>query len=203
MLSMPPVSHAPHYTIKYIVKESDDLTMVKIYKGSIMKDHLLIALIIGGLGALLAIMPLTVFYLWIRNAESEGILPGDIWFNFGIFIAPFLIGSAACFYLVWRGMRERVTVDGGAMTYYTFFSKTIPVLDIDKIMIFDKERPVIIYDVGGDLKRLKLPVWKSNDYVDSLIADLKPINPNIDLVDLRKDAGIEVRYEEAGTEPGQ
>jgi hypothetical protein len=90
------------------------------------------------------------------------------------------------------------------MTYYTtFFSKTIPALDIDKIMIFDKERPVVIYDAGGDLKRLKLPVWKSNDYLDSLIADLKPINPNIDVVDLRKDAGIEVRYEEAGTEPGQ
>jgi hypothetical protein len=180
------------------------MTMVKVYKGSIMKDHLLIALIIGGLGALLVIMPLIVFYLWIRNAESEGVLLSDIWFNVGIFIALFLIGSAACFYLVWRGTREKVTIDSGAMTYYTtFFSKTIPALDIDKIMIFDKERPVVIYDAGGDLKRLKLPVWKSNDYMDSLVADLKPINPNIDVVDLRKDADVEVRYEEAGTEPGQ
>ena len=84
----------------------------------------------------------------------------------------------------------------------TFFTKTLPALDIDKVMIFDKERPIIIYDVGGDMKRLKLPVWKSNDYIDRLVADLKPTNPNIDVVDLRKDADVEVRYEEAEPEPG-
>ncbi len=178
------------------------MTMVKIYKGSIRKDHLPIALIIGGLGALLVIIPLIVFYLWIKNAESEGTQLADIWFNVGIFIALFLIGSAACFYLVWRGTREKVTVDEGAITYYTtFFTKKLPALDIDKVMIFDKERPIIIYDVGGDKKRLKLPVWKSNDYIDRLVADLKPINPNIDVVDLRKDADVEVRYEEAEPEP--
>jgi hypothetical protein len=147
-------------------------------------------------------MPLIVFYLWIRNAESEGTQLADIWFNVGIFITLFLIGSAACFYLVWRGTHERVTVKDGAMTYYTtFFSKTIPALDIEKIMIFDKERPIIIYDIGGDMKRLKLPAWKSNDYIDRLADDLKPINPNIDVVDLRKDADVEVRYEEAEPEP--
>jgi hypothetical protein len=181
------------------------MAMVKIYKGSIRKDHLLTALITSGLGALLVIMPLIIFFLWIRNAESQGVQLGDIWFNVSIFIILFLLGSAACFYLVWRGIRETVTVDEGKMTYYsTFFTKTLPALDIDKIMIFDEERPVIIYNVGGgDMKRLKLPVWKSNDYIDSLVADLKPTNPNIDVVDLRKDADIEVRYEEAGANPGQ
>jgi hypothetical protein len=180
--------------------------MEKIYRGSIRKDHLPIALIIGGLGALLVLMPLIVFYLWINDIESQGIQLGDIWFNVVIFIALFLVGSLACFYLVWRGMHERVTVNDGAMTYYTtFFSKTMRAMDIDKIMIFDQERPIVIYDVGGEMKRLKLPVWKSNAYIDSLIGDLKPINPNIDVVDLRKDAAAEVRYEaaEPGPEAGQ
>jgi hypothetical protein len=95
-------------------------------------------------------------------------------------------------------------VEEGSITYYaTFFTKTISALEIEKIMIFDKERPMIIYNVGEDLKRLKLPVWKSNDYVDSLAADLKRMNPNIDIVDLRKYADIEVRYEEAGPETAQ
>lgn len=179
------------------------MTMVKIYKGSVRKDHLPIALIIGSLGALLVIMPLIVFYLWIKTEESQGVQLGDIALNVGFFIALFLISSAACFYLVWRGTREQVTVDEGAITYYaTFFTKTLPALNIDKIMIFDKERPIIIYDVGGDMKRLRLPVWKSNDYIDRLVADLKPINPNIDVVDLRKDADVEVRYEEAEPESG-
>jgi hypothetical protein len=177
------------------------MTTVKIYKGSIGKDHLPISLIIGGLGALLVIIPPIVFYLWIGNAESEGTRLADIWFNVGIFIALFLIGSAAYFYLVWRGTREKVTVGEGATTYYTtFFTKTLSALDIDKIMIFDGERPIIIYDVGGDKKRLKLPVWKSNNYIDRLVADLKPINPNIDVVDMCRDADVEVRYEEAEPE---
>jgi hypothetical protein len=180
------------------------MTMAKIYKGSFTKDHLPVAVIIGGLGTILVVMPLVVFYLWIRNAASEGIQFADIMLNVGFFIALFLIGSAACFYLVWRGIHERITVDGGAVTYYTtFFGKTIPALDIEKIMIFDKERPVVIYNVAEDLKRLKLPVWKSNDYIDSLVADLKPVNPNIDVVDLRKNADIEVRYEEAGPDTPQ
>jgi hypothetical protein len=173
--------------------------MEKIYKGSIKKDHLTIALIIGGLGALLVIVPLIVFYLWISNVTGEGTPLGDIIINVSFFIALFLIGSVACFYLVWRGAHERVTVDHGAIaSYTTFFSRTIPALNIDKIMICDKERPIVIYDTGGDVKRMRLPAWKSNDYIDRLVGDLKPINPNIAVVDLRKDAGAEVRYEEAG-----
>jgi hypothetical protein len=180
------------------------MSMEKIYKGSFREDHLPIALVIGGLGALLVIMPLIVFYLWINDVTSEGTQFGDIALNVGFFIALFLIGSGACFYLVWRGTHERVTVDSGAMSYYaTFFSRKIPALEIEKIMIFDKERPIIIYDIGGDMKRIKLPVWKSNDYIDRLVGDLKPINPNIDVVDLRKDANVEVRYEEVGPEPAQ
>lgn len=64
-------------------------------------------------------------------------------------------------------------------------------------MIFDREQPIVIYDSGDDLKRLKLPRWKSNDYIDGLVADMKRMNPGIEMVDLRKDADVEVRYEEA------
>ncbi|HUL62709.1 MAG TPA: hypothetical protein VLT35_06565, partial [Methanocella sp.] len=157
------------------------------------------ALVIGGLGALLVIAPLIVFYLWISTVTGQGTQLGDIIVNVSFFIALFLLGSLACFYLVWRGAHERVTIDRGAMTYYApFFSRTIPALNIDKLMIFDRERPVVIYDAGGDVKRMRLPAWKSNDYIDRLAGDLKPINPNIEVVDLRKDAGAEVRYEAAG-----
>jgi hypothetical protein len=180
------------------------MSMAKIYKGSIKKDHLTIALIIGGVGALLVIMPLVLFYLWISSVMSEGTELSDIALNAAFFLVLFLIGSGACFYLVWRGIHEQVSMDGGSLTYYsTFFTITIPALEIEKIMIFDKERPLFIYSEGGDMKRLKLPVWKSNDYIDRLVADLKPINPNIDVVDLRKDANVEVRYDEAGAGTGQ
>ena len=175
------------------------MAMAKIYKGDFAKDHLPITLVIGGIGAVLVIMPLIVFYMWINNAASEGLQIADAWFNIAFFIALFLIGSAMCFYLVWRGTREHVTVEDGKITYYTtFFTRTIPVLDIEKIMIFDQERPILIYNVSEYLRRLRLPAWKSHDYIGSLVADLKPMNPNIEIVDLRKSADVEVRYEAAG-----
>jgi hypothetical protein len=173
--------------------------MTKVYKGSFTKDHLPMALIVGGTGALLVIVPLAVFYLWITNVTSEGTKFEDIALNVTFFIALFLAFSVLCFYLVWRGTHERVTVDGMGMSYYaTFFDKSIPALGIEKVMIFDKERPVIIYNYGDELRQMKLPVWKSNDYIDNLVADLKPVNPNIDVVDLRKEAGVGVVYEPAG-----
>jgi hypothetical protein len=149
-------------------------------------------------------MPLVLFYLWIGSVMGEGTELSNIALNAAFFLALFLVGSGVCVYLVWRGINERLIVDDGSITYFTtFFTKTIPALEIEKIMIFDKERPILIYDVCGDMKRLRLPVWKSNDYIDRFVADLKPINLKIDVVDLRKEADIEVRYEEAGTKPGQ
>jgi len=178
--------------------------MAKIYKGSIRKDHLPTILVIGGAGALIVFMTLVVFYLWIGNATAAGIQLSDIALNAGFFFIMFLIGIGACFYLLWRGVSERVIVEDGGLKYFaTFFNKSIQALDIEKIMIFDKEQPIIIYNAGGELKQLKLPSWKSNDYIDSLIADLKRMNPNIHGSDLRKGTGVEVRYEEAVPDVGK
>ena len=53
----------------------------------------------------------------------------------------------------------------------------------------------VIYDVGDDKKHLKLPTWKSNDYMDELVGELKRMNPGIAVSDLRHGArrGSQVR----------
>jgi hypothetical protein len=163
--------------------------MGKIYRGDIVRDHLGMAMIIGGLGAILMIVPLIVLYLWVSDVTGKGTPLGDIILNVSFFVILFLIGGAACFYLVWRGINEQVTVGDGGLTYdATFFTKKIPAMDIDKVMLFEKERPVLIYDEGEDKKRLKLPVWNSNHYADDLFSELKRMNPNITLSDLRPGA---------------
>ncbi|MGA9139735.1 MAG: hypothetical protein WBZ29_05900 [Methanocella sp.] len=173
--------------------------MGKIYRGDLVKDHLEMAVIIGGLGAVLLIVPLVILYLWVSDVTGKGTPLGDIILNVVFFVALFLIGGAACFYLVWRGVNERVmAADGGLALVSTFFSKKIPALDIDKIMVFEKERPIVIYDSGDDKKRLRLPVWKNTDYIDDLIEELKRMNPSIVVSDLRPEAGGEVLSAPAG-----
>jgi len=170
--------------------------MGKIYRGDIVKDHLGMAMIIGGLGAILLIVPLIVLYLWVSDVTSKGTPLGDIILNVGFFLALFLFGGAACFYLMWRGLNERVIVGEGGLTYIaTFFSKKISALNIDKVILFEKERPIIIYDEGDDKKRMKLPVWNSNHYADELVGELKRMNPNITVSDLRPGSCDEVAYE--------
>lgn len=83
------------------------MSMVKIYRGDFRKDYLGLTLVIGSLGALLIIMPLVVFYLWIGNEVNSGISLSDIALNAGFFLVLFLAGSCACFYLIWRGVNER------------------------------------------------------------------------------------------------
>jgi hypothetical protein len=166
--------------------------MGKIYRGDLVKDHLGMAVIIGGLGAVLQIIPLVILYLWVGDVTSKGTPLGDIILNVSLFVALFLIGGALCFYLVWRGINERVmAADEGLVFVSTFFSRKIPAKDIDKVMLFSSERPVVIYDLGGDKKQLRLPVWKSNDYADDLIGELKRMNPGIVVSDLRPGAGEE------------
>ncbi|OPY28537.1 MAG: hypothetical protein A4E28_01470 [Methanocella sp. PtaU1.Bin125] len=166
--------------------------MGKIYTGDFLKDHLGMAVIIGGLGAVLMLVPLIVLYMWVSDVTSKGTPLGDIILNVGFFLALFLVGGAACFYLMWRGINEKVTVGDGGLAYEaTFFNKRLSAMEIDKIMLFDKARPVIIYDAGEEKKRMKLPVWRSNDYADGLIEELKRMNPNIAVSDLRKKSGQE------------
>ena len=176
--------------------------MDKIYKGSITKDHLATALVIGGIGVLIVVVTMIVLYLWVRNAADAGVEFGAIALNAGFFFLMFLVGIAACFYLLWRGIHERVIVEGRGLRYHaTFFNRSVQALDVEKIMIFDRAQPVVIYDDGGNLKRLKLPVWRSNDYIAGLVADLKRMNPNIVVSDFRESA--EVHYEEATPETGK
>jgi hypothetical protein len=173
--------------------------MGKIYRGDLVKDHLEMAVITGGMGTILLVIPLVILYLWIGDVTREGTPLGDIILNVSFFVALFIIGGAACFYLVWRGINERVMVAGEGLVYdATFFSKNIRAPEIDKIMLFEKGGPVVIYDVGDDKKHMKLPTWKSNDYMDELVGELKRMNPGIAVSDLRHGAGEEVRCEPVG-----
>ncbi len=147
------------------------------------------AVFIGGVGMVLLIIPLIILSFWIGDVTSKGTPLSDIILNVSFFLALFLIGGAACFYLVWRGINERVMATEGGLVYVAmFFSKKIPAIDIYKIMLFNSERPVIIYDLGDEKKQLKLPLWKSNDYIDDLIGELKRMNPSIAVSDLRPGA---------------
>ena len=117
--------------------------MGKIYRGDLVKDHLGMAVITGGMGTILLVVPLVILYLWVGDVTSKGTPLGDIIINVSLFVALFLIGGAACFYLVWRGINERVMVAGEGLVYdASVYSKNIRVPDIDKIMLFEKGGPV-------------------------------------------------------------
>ncbi len=167
--------------------------MTKNYRGDLVKDHLGMAVMIGGLGAILMIVPLITLYVWVGEVTGNGTPLEDIILNVSFFLALFLIGGMACFYMVWRGSNEQVSVGDGKLVYRaTFFTRKIPVMNIDKIMLFGKAGPVVIYDAGDEKKRIRLPWWKSNDYASDLVSDLKRLNPNISASDLRPGAAEEV-----------
>jgi hypothetical protein len=160
--------------------------MEKIYRGRFWKDNLWMGMGLVGVGILLVVLPLLAIFPMAYSAYQDGTLDSllYIWVPFYAF---FLAGSGACLYVVIGSMREHLRIADGALHYSgPFSSKRIAAMSIDKIMLFSGEKPIVIYEWGGDMKRFRLPRWENAYYMDDLVVDLKRMNPGVEVVDMRK-----------------
>ena len=167
--------------------------MDKVYRGRFWGDDIWLSLILGILGVLLIVVPLGLVALSASSAQ------GNTFRDLLIRVAPmylvFLAAGVLCFYYLRGKSRERIEVGGGTLRYTGPFStRRIPALDIDRVLLFRGERPIIIYEKSGVKKELRLPRWESSGYADDLLADLRRMNPNIEVLDTRIKEDEEGRF---------
>lgn len=171
--------------VTFIAGEPVVSNMEKIYKGRYWRDNLRMALLLGSLGIILVFLPLLVLIPMAFSAIKDGTLVNLLYIAMPFYLF-FLVGGAACLYILYESIQERLVISGSILYYVGPFSrKRIQAMNIDKIMLFNSEKPVIIYDYSDDKKRFILPGWEKGYYIDDLILDLKRINPGIQVVDMR------------------
>jgi hypothetical protein len=158
----------------------------EVYRGRFKEDKLWVLYIPAVMGVILFF--LTIFVLLpISNSVSAGSLKqNDLMITLTCLVIPFAAAVIGCIYLTYAGMREQVRFAEGAVQYRApFYSRKIPAMDIEKFMIFEGERPIIIYYDGDTKKRQVLPRWGNAYYIDELIRLARRANPSIEVVDMR------------------